>query len=230
MVEYEKKRILFVEDDVNYCNTITDVLLDEGYEVDTAEAALQGMELLALNEYDLIISDLFMGNVDGIEFLRYVKRVKPMVKTMILTANPTMDTELEALNLNVDKYAVKETRIDVLLKYIELLLRDQDVTNNRRYRTLKDTNEDVVVDLRSRTVSKDGQVVEITPKEFQIIVYLLEHMGEAVSRDELLEKLWDARYEDIDIRVIDVHIKDIRKKLQVQSIVSVRGFGYRWDA
>lgn len=222
-------KILFVEDDNQYRNTLINVLSKEGYQVDGAEHALQAMELFTKNQgYDLIISDLMMDNIDGIQFLTYIKNINPNSKTMILTAEPSMETELAALNIYVDKYLVKGTHIDVLLKYVERILEDPRAIAPLQHTLLRSKVEGVVVDVTALTVTKDEQEVALTPKEFAILKILLENRGLAVSREKILDELWDTKFETVDARVIDVHVKALRKKLQIQSIISVRGYGYKW--
>jgi len=187
------------------------------------------MELFALKEYDLVISDLMLNEIDGIRFLSYIKRLNPIIKTMILTAEPSMDSELAALDIYVDRYLVKETRVDVLLKYIDVILKQDSPELAKHQRVLKAPEEALELNLLGRKVTKNGEEVKLTPKEFEILKILLVNRGQALTRDEILAEVWDINYEDIDIRVIDVHIKKIRQKLKLQSIISVHGYGYKWD-
>ena len=222
------KKILFVEDDYDYRMTLAKIIEKAGYSVDASEDPLQAIELFALNSYDLVISDLKMDSLDGIRFLQYIKNKNADVKTMILTSAPTFETELEALDISIDKYMVKETRIDLLLKYIEVLLA-QSGNSSRKHQIVHSPFENIELDLGSRVIRKEGETINVTPKEFNILRVLMQNRGLAVSREKLLEEVWDVEHELIDPRVIDVHIKEIRKKLAVQSIVSIRGYGYKWD-
>lgn len=221
------KRILLVEDDQKYLETLRTIIEENNYQVKTAVSALSAMEMLAFNDYDLIISDLYMDSVNGIQFLKYVKRTKPFIKTMILTGSPSMDTELQSLDIYVDKYLVKETSTELLLKYIEVILSDSD--KPKEIVELRDDNEEIVVNLKSRSITRAGEQVKLSQKQYAIAVYLLEHHGVAVSREELFEGVWDTAREDVDLHVIDAHIKDIRKKLKVNAIITVRGYGYKWE-
>ena len=223
------RKILFIEDDHDYRNAILAVLENAGYIVDATESPIDGMELFALKEYDLVISDLMLNEIDGIRFLSYIKRLNPIIKTMILTAEPTMDSELAALDIYVDRYLVKETRVDVLLKYIDVILKQDSPELAKHQRVLKAPEEALELNLLGRKVTKNGEEVKLTPKEFEILKILLVNRGQALTRDEILAEVWDINYEDIDIRVIDVHIKKIRQKLKLQSIISVHGYGYKWD-
>lgn len=223
------KKILFIEDDHDYREAITAVLENAGYHVDSTESPIDGMELFALKEYDLVISDLVLAEIDGIRFLSYIKKLNPTIRTMILTAEPTMDSELAALDIYVDKYLVKETRVDVLLRYISVLLEQGQLEIPQYHRVLKAPEEALELNMLGRKVTKHGEEVKLTPKEFEILRVLLLNRGRALTRDEILEEVWD-KNEDIDIRVIDVHVKKLRKKLKLQSIISVHGYGYKWDS
>ncbi len=223
------KSILFVEDDREYQIAIHEILTKEGYQVDDVPGPIEAIEAFEEDKYDLVISDFKMDAMDGVRFLKYIKRISPNVRTMILTASPTVESELESLNIQIDKYLVKETRIDVLLKYIEYLMSLPIISKKRKHETLEALDEDLIIDIDARVVMKNGVKVQVSPKEYGILKMLLEQRGFAVSRDTLLEELWDTNHEIIDSRVIDVHMKSIRKKLQLQSIVSVRGYGYKWD-
>lgn len=223
----EMKKILFVEDDKDYRKVLANVLEEEGYQVEAVEDALIAIQKCTLQEYDLIISDLMMETIDGIQLLTHIKKENPKVKTMILTAEPSMDTELESLNIYVDKYLAKETRIDVLLKHIETVM-GKDEAAKKSILVVKDEN--IIVDALAYKVTKHDEEIHFTMKEFRILKLLLENQGIAVSREMILKEIWDNdEYEGIDTRVIDVHIKTIRRKLGVQKIVSIRGIGYKWD-
>jgi len=222
------KRILLVEDDKKYASTLKGILEETGYMVAVRYTAFEAMELLAFEDFDLIISDLYMDKIDGIQFLSYVKKTKPYSKTMILTGSPSTDSEVQSIDLYIDKYIVKETRMDLLLKYVALLL--EQTNEPREIIELRDDKEDVIVNLKSRVVRSDGKEITLSPKKYAILVYLLQHRGEAVSREELLENIWDTAWENIDIHVIDTHIKDIRRQLKVNAISTVRGYGYKWEA
>lgn len=225
-----KKHILFVEDDNEYRSSLTKILKDEGYRVDSVGSPLEAIELFATNKFDLVISDLVMEELNGIQFLKYIKKVNPHMKTIILTADPTNDTELAALDIFVDKYLMKGASYPVLLKHIENLLAQQSgIAGNRMVSKIEYVPENLVVNFLSRTVTKNGEQINITTKEFDILKVLLLNKGTALNREEIIEQIWDNAYENIDERVVDVHIRSIRKKLRTQAILSIRGYGYKWE-
>ena len=222
------KRILFVDDNEKYRQEIATILKDAGYEVDDVEDAIAAIEILQSNAYDLIISDLQMEAMDGIRLMNYVKRGNPETKTIILTGAATPESEIEALSLNVDKYLRKDLRKDVLLKYIESIFHEITIIHNAE-KTLKSPVNNIVVNLPRHEVYKNDTKMELTNKEFELLVYMLQNKGYAISREEFIEKFWDQEHEVVDVRVVDAHLKALRKKLQIINIVAIRGFGYKWS-
>jgi len=220
--------ILIVEDNKQYAKKIEQLLQDEGHNVDVAYDSLTGIEQVTKMEYDLVISDLMLDGIDGNRFLTFVKRTRPNMRTIILTGRPTFDTEKEALDNDIDYYLSKEIRLDILLSYINRALVVSKKQQDMQTRIISKL-ENVELNLKARTVKKAGQEIALTQKEFGILYLLLSNMGNAVSRESFIEELWDYRFENIEERVVDVHIKALRKKLQVSVIVSVRGYGYKWD-
>lgn len=223
-------KILFVEDNKKYRTTIEKVLKEAGYAVDSASGPMEGLELFTMNnkDYDLVISDLVMEEIDGIKFLAFVKKITPEIKTMILTAEPSAETELASLDIYVDKYLVKETKIEVILRHIQVLLAQPKILSKSN-QVLKSDIEGIVLDPSAFEVLKNGEPVSLTLKEFQILKLLLENKGAALSREQILDEVWDTNHETVDVRVIDVHIKAIRRKLTLQSLLAIRGYGYKWD-
>lgn len=223
------RRILFVEDDAQYRETLIRILENERYYVDAVGSALEAIGLFTLNHYDLVISDLMMEAIDGIQFLQYIKNTSPDMKTMILTAEPSTETEIQALDIYVDKYLVKGTSYDVLIKHIDHLLIQPTVIKKSNRRKIYYELENITLDMITRTVWRHDEKIAITTKEFDVLSILMENMGVAMSREEIISQIWDEAYEKIDERVIDVHIRSIRRKLKTQAILSIRGYGYKWD-
>ncbi|TLG73898.1 response regulator transcription factor [Culicoidibacter larvae] len=224
------KHILFVDDNQSYAIQMQEILSEAGYDVDIAFDSISAIEQFSKNSesYDLIISDRVMGNDDGIRFLSIIKNMDATLKTILLTAEPTPDSELEALNQYVDYYLTKDINRDVLLKYIERVL-EQPLAIQNDERMLTSEIEQIQVFLKERKVLVGGVEIELRRKEFDLLALFLANKGVAFSREEILERLWDRNHESTDERVIDVHINTLRRKLQISSLISVRGFGYKWD-
>lgn len=223
------KRILFVEDDEQYRKLLTTILEKEGYQIDSASSPIDAMGLFEKDKYDLLISDFKMEAIDGLKLIEFIKKVDNKTRTMILTASPSDESEIESLELKIDKYVVKETRIEILLKYVEYLLLLSETMKHQENEVLSAPSEGIILDLDARKVTKAGIEHHLTAKQFGMLKILLENKGKAVSRDEIIESLWDEEFEVIDTRIVDGHIKELRKKMDIQSIVSIRGYGYKWN-
>lgn len=218
--------ILLVEDDADYRQTMHELLEKEGYSVDSVENGLQGIEAMTKKHYVMIISDLEMEIMDGNRFLNFAKNTYPEMKTIILTGKPTDNSELEALANNVDYYLSKSTNSEILLEYIRRTFEMSSTGTDAVYYSRE---ENLRLDVGQHIVEVDDSEVELTKKEFEILHYLLKNKGQAVSRETLIKELWDSRFEEVNERAIDVHIKAIRKKTKVSAIVSIRGYGYKWN-
>ncbi len=222
-------KILLVEDNSNYRKYMQNLLLQNGHSVDSVAGPIEGLEYFELNEYDLVISDLLMEAMDGVKFLSFIKRRNSKIPTMILTGNPSDTTQLQALDIYVDKYLSKDIKKEILLKSIEYLL-----SLNLEYQEIKDKiliskTDNIKIDLEAHVAYKNGEKVILTQKEFAITSMFLENKGRVLSRDEIIEKIWGVSVELVEPRVIDVHMTAVRKKLKTTAILSIRGIGYKWD-
>ena len=222
-------RILLVEDNTEYAGSLIKALEMKKYELKYVESPIAALTEFAKYPYDLVISDYMMPGMNGIELLAALKDIKPEVKCIILTGFPQEEAELEALDLHVNRYLSKDKSIHVLVKYAEELLYEvQDVSSGGEKRLIS-KDERIMVDLDSREVYKNGELVEVTRKEYDLLVLFMENKGVALNRETISEKIWTTDIEDIDLRAIDGHIKRLRAKLKLFSIVSVRGYGYKWN-
>jgi Response regulators consisting of a CheY-like receiver domain and a winged-helix DNA-binding domain len=224
-----KKKILLVEDDFQYREFIRQILEDSGYYVESLDSPLDAMDVFEKDKFSLVISDLKMDTLDGVKFLKFIKKVDSNVRTMILTGMPSEETEQKAKELAIDKYMVKETRIDILLKSIEYLVLFSKEMLPQENNTISSISEKLVLDLDARVAYKGEDVVKLTTKQFELLRIFLEKKDLAISRDEIISRLWDTEFEEIDPRIVDGHIKDLRKKLNIHAIIAIRGFGYKWS-
>lgn len=224
------RTILIVDDNGEYLNTLVKLFETNGYAVDSTLDAVVAIEKAAMKKYDLVISDLVMGAVDGVRLVATLKRIQPDIKSIILTAEPSSVTEIEAISVSVDSYLPKDKSKEVLLKYVERLLgqastSEVDLTGQQ----LVSSAENIVMLLDQRKVMKNNQEVDLSFKEFQLLKFFLENKGAALCREEIKKILWDEDIEVVDDRAVDVHIKKLRAKLKTFSIMSIRGFGYKWN-
>lgn len=212
-------RLLIIEDDQLLLRSLTAVMREENYAVDTAGDGEAGLLKASESDYDCIILDGMLPVFDGWEVLR---RLRPLKATpvLMLTARDTVPDRVRGLDAGADDYLTKPFDGDELLARIRALIRR---SSGQASNTI--TIEDVSIDISARTVARDGQDVFLTAREYALVEYLALHRGNVVSRSELYEHLFD---EDDDTlsNLLDVHVSNIRKKLGAEFITTRRGHGY----
>ena len=221
-----KKKVLIIDKDKGYYESLIQLIEGNDCHIDVVDTVMNGMEKLALCTYHLVISELKLEILDGLEILKYVRKVQPQAKRIILTKYPSMEAEFAAIELEIDQYIDKAKNTAVLTKYIEMHL--NSIVEEVDTAIIEDVNENIKFIPKEKIVYKNDIQVNLTPKEYEICRYLLENIGVAISREEIHKLFWDNNHESPDIHIIDANIKNIRRKLQVNAIVSVRGFGYKW--
>lgn len=219
-------RILIVEDEPSIANFLKEGLVEEGFAVDTADNGKQGLQLALdyLEEYDIILLDWMLPGMSGIEILRNIRKEDPAVPIIFLTARDTTDDAVFGLETGANDYIRKPFAFDELLARIRVLMRTKGGENSVFY------YGDIKLDVNSHRVSKAGENVELTQKEFALLEFLLRNKGKVSRRTRIIEKVWDIHF-DYDTSVIDVYINALRKKLDVKNsesfIETIRGVGYR---
>lgn len=212
-------RILVVEDEPRLLQNIARILREEGYAVDTAPDGEEGLFKAEAWEYDAIVLDLMLPRVDGWQMLARLRKSRN-TPVLILTARGQVGDRIKGLDTGADDYLTKPFDLNELLARIRALIRR---AAGQRDATIEIGG--VVVQTIARVVSKDGQPVTLTPREYAILEYLALHRGKVVSRTELYEHLFDET--DISLsNLIDVHVFSIRRKLRPDIIVTLRGQGY----
>lgn len=214
-------KILIVEDDEAIANLININLKAEGYHCICAFDGKTGANLIEKDDFDLILLDIMLPEIDGYELLEYVK---PMGTPVIfLTAKSGVDDRIKGLKLGADDYIVKPFQVGELLARVEALLRRYGKINHKL------AFADVEIDMNSRIVSKDGQPVELTVKEFDLLVELIQNKNVALYRERLYEKVWGGTYMG-DTRTLDSHIQRLRRKLGWDNYIkTVFRIGYRLE-
>ncbi|MGL9727696.1 response regulator transcription factor [Enterococcus sp. DIV0756] len=223
------KRIMLVEDDEKYAEKLKQAIIREGYEVSYFSTPIKAVADFTKNNYDLVISDFCMKDMDGVKLLTILKEINPCIRSIILTAFPEEEVEMEAIDINVDHYLSKDKSLTIMLKYIQYLLKREVNTGVTASYRLSSSIEQITIDTKKRVVEKENEVVSLTKKEYDLLVLFLKNKGTALSREDIAEQLWSNDIENIDLRVIDGHIKRLRSKLSLFSISSVRGYGYKWS-
>lgn len=217
-------RILIVEDDARISRYLQLELVHEGYEVETAFDGLSGLDTALTGNFDLIILDLMMPGMSGIEVCRRVRRESD-VPIIILTAKDDISDKVTGLDTDADDYMTKPFAIEELLARIRAAL---------KRRSPIPTEETIVIDMleinpTGRQVFYDGEPVELTKKEYDLLECLAKHENAVLTRNQLLDRVWGYEYLG-DTNVVDVYIRYLRAKLDqkynVKLIHTVRGVGY----
>jgi two-component system response regulator ArlR len=217
------KNILIVEDEANISDFVKGELEYEGYNVCIKEDGREGLEEALKNEYDLIILDVMLPSMNGFEICRRLKREKQSTVIMLSAKDSVMD-KVNGLQIGADDYIAKPFAIEELLARIEVVFRRQDNSNNYIIKF-----KDITINKSSRIVKKDSNEINLTNKEYELLMILLDNKDKVVTREELLEKIWGYGYEP-ETNVIDVYIRYLRSKLnnenKEQYIQTVRSVGY----
>ena len=215
------QKILVVEDEKAIANLIKMNLEAEGYRCTCAYDGKSGADFIERESFDLILLDIMLPEIDGYELLEYIK---PMGTPVIfLTAKSGVSERIKGLKLGADDYITKPFQVGELTARVEALLRRYGKINKHL------TFADVEVDIISRTVTKAGQPVELTVKEFDLLVELIQNKNVALYRERLYEKVWGEEFMG-DTRTLDSHIQRLRRKLSWENYIkTVFRIGYRLE-
>ena len=222
-------KILIVEDEPNMVSGLRDNFEFEGYEVITAEDGLSGLNRALNDSPDLVVLDVMMPRMSGLEVCKQLKSKRPSVPVIMLTARGQEVDKVVGLELGADDYVTKPFSIRELLARVKAVLRRAQTVPKEQERYLFG---EVEVNLRSCQVSKKGKALEFSSKEFDLLKYFLCHPGETLSRDRLLEDVWG--YDHFPTtRTVDAHIVRLRQKLEAKPdeprfILTVHGTGYKF--
>jgi len=216
-------RLLIVEDDQLLGEGIQAGLTQEGYAVDWVEDGEAAETALMTNEYELIVLDLGLPKKTGLEVLKGMRARDIDVPVIILTAQDTVEDRILGLDTGADDYITKPFDLDELGARIRALLRRR---GGRTSPVIQHNH--ITLDPASHTVTKDGTAVDISPREFTILLLLLENMGKVMSRSRLEEGLY-AWNDEVESNTVEVHIHHLRKKLGSELIRTIRGVGYIID-
>lgn len=215
------KMILVIEDETAIQNVIRAFLEDAGYTVVLASDGLEGIRQFRAHRPDLVLLDLMLPKIDGFGVCELIRR-QSQVPILMLTALDGEEEQLRGFRLNIDDYVTKPFSMPVLLEKIRVILRRSGGTvedGPLRYR-------DLSLDLDAREVRLEGRTLELTAREFELLHTFLSAPGRVFTREMLLSKLWGYDFFG-DERVVDSHIKNLRRKLGRNYIETVRGVGYR---
>jgi DNA-binding response OmpR family regulator len=220
-----KKNILIIEDETRIRFLLRDYFLKESFNIIEASDGDEGLNCFISNKIDLVILDIMMPKVDGITVLEMIRKVST-VPVILLTAKGQEEDKLFGYEMGADDYITKPFSPKILIAKVKALLKR---TSEEIYSATKDYNG-LKINKLSHEVKLDNTTLNLSPKEFELLVYLSDNEGIALSRDTILDNVWGLDYYG-DLRTVDTNIKRLREKLSDKAsyIVTVRGSGYRFE-
>ena len=236
----KKNKILIVEDETNIADSVKLNLEAEGYEVENTTDGQMGLHYARTLKPDLIILDIMLPKLDGFEVNKIIQK-ELSIPVIFLTAKSDELSTVLGLELGADDYISKPFSMRELVSRVKAVLRRLENTKSHSMPSQINNNpqkgkfiyDDIEIDIDGRRVLRNGNLIHLKPKEFEILVYLSSNQGMAISRDALLDKIWGIDYFG-DKRTVDVHIRWLRKKIELDSqkpkhLITVRNVGYRFD-
>ncbi|MDD6824777.1 MAG: response regulator transcription factor [Oscillospiraceae bacterium] len=221
-------KILIVDDEVNIRLVVKEYAEFEGYDVDEAENGMQAIDMVKNNDYDLIIMDVMMPKLDGYSACKEIKKIKS-IPVIMLSARGEEYDKLFGFEIGIDDYVVKPFSPKELMARIKVVIKRNTGTNDKSSDRFK--FEGLEIDMAGREVYVNGERASMTPKEYDLLFFLVKNKNLAMSRDKLLESVWGYDFFGDD-RTVDTHIKMLRNSLGEyrKFIVTLRGMGYKFEA
>lgn len=217
--------ILIVEDDADIQELLKNFLQEVEYETTIAGDGMEALALFSTKGFDLILLDIMLPKIDGFTVCELIRK-QSQVPIIMLTALNGEEEQIKGLDMQVDDYITKPFSMPVLVRKIAAVLRRSRMIPEQEHQTICYKN--LILDLDSYSASVNGESYELTQREFEVLRELLLNQGRVLTRQNLLEHLWKYDFYG-DERVVDTHIKNIRKKLGIDFIQTIRGVGYKID-
>ena len=221
-------RMLVVEDEANLARAVRDGLVGEGFAVDVATNGVDGLHQARVHPYDAIVLDIMLPQLSGYEVCRTLRREGIWTPVLMLTAKDGEYDEADALDFGADGYLTKPVSFVVLLAHLRALVR-----RGRSERPTVLQVGDLELDPGEHRVARAGTPIELRPREFALLHFLMRHPGQAVRKSSIIEGVWDEFYEG-DPNIVEVYVSYLRKRIDApfgrQAIETVRGVGYRLRA
>lgn len=219
-------RFLVVEDEKRIADFLSRGLESAGYAIDVAADGTHAIDMVHATDYDLVILDMMLPDIDGLQVLEKIRNRKSSPPVLILSARGGVDDRVRGLELGADDYLVKPFAFVELLARVRVLLRRGQPTPERL------SVGDLVLDCIRRKVIRGVENIELAPKEFSILEYMMRNRGRPLSRTMIVEHVWDMDYDGLT-NIVDVYIRHLRSKIDdkwpVKLIHTVRGIGYMLD-
>ncbi|MBN17993.1 MAG: DNA-binding response regulator [Chloroflexi bacterium] len=222
-----QEKLLIIEDEINLQNALKYYFEQENYAVDIAQDGELGLSKARGIKPSIIILDLMLPKLDGLEFCR-IFRKESDTPIIMLTAKGSETDKVLGLEMGADDYLVKPFAMRELLARVRALLRRKSNKTTNNLGNL--ISENLKIDLNSHITTLDGENIDLSPKEFLLLKFLIINKGKALSRNAILDEIWGKNYIG-DSRTVDVHIRWIRKKINsiTERIRTIRGVGYRFE-
>ena len=219
------QRMLVVEDDLDIQELLKNFLQEVGYEIVLASDGVEALSTFSSAQFDLVLLDVMLPKIDGFAVCELIRK-QSQVPIIMLTALSGEEEQIRGLDLQVDDYITKPFSMPILIRKIAAVLRRSSGPQEDEHKTI--TYQNLLLDFDNHTATVDGTTHELTQREFEVLKELLTQQGRILTRQNLLDKLW--RYDFYgDERVVDTHIKNLRKKLGIDFIQTIRGVGYKID-
>ena len=217
-------RILIVDDETKIREVVSEYAKASGYDCDQACNGKDAVEMVSRNSYDCVILDIMMPELDGFSACKKIKAIRD-VPVIMLSARTEEDDKLFSFDIGVDDYVTKPFSPKELMARIKVVVERSANRSSERY-----VIDGLVIDVLGRSVTIDGRKVTLTPKELDLLIYMVQNKNIALGRDKLLSAVWEMDYYEDD-RTIDTHVKMLRKDLgpYAEHIVTVRGMGYKFE-
>lgn len=224
-------KLLIVDDEMHIRDLVQKYATFENYESETAENGLEAIGKVKHNEYDLVLMDIMMPELDGFSAVKEIRKIS-QVPVIMLSARSEEYDKLYGFDLGIDDYVTKPFSPKELMRRVNAVLARATHKNNQESAT---TNEvwqykNLKIDYSAHIVTINNEKIDLTPKEYELLVYLIKNQNIAVRREQLLEKVWGYDYYGDD-RTLDTHMKSLRKKIgeYANCIITIRRVGYRFE-
>jgi heavy metal response regulator len=218
-------KILLVEDDKGIVRFVQKGLLEKGYSVDIASDGEEGARLILHENYDLIILDILLPKMDGIEILKRIRQAQIQTPVIFLTAKDTEGDIIRGLDSGADDYVTKPFSFNELLERIQALIRRGKMANSASKLQIANLR----IEVEGHRVFREKTKIELTPKEYALLEFFVRHSGQIITRTMISEKVWDYHF-DTATNIIDVHISHLRNKIdknfEPKLLHTAKGIGY----
>ena len=217
-------RLLLVEDESSIANFIRQGLTEAGYAVDVAQDGQEGLDYIRAADYDVLILDIMLPRLDGVTLLRQLRAKGNKTPALMLTARDTVDNRVEGLDAGADDYLVKPFAFPELLARVRALLRRPPLQAGTVLQI-----DNLQMDTAKHTVERNGRLIDLSPREYAVLEYLMRHPNQVLSRTQIGEHVWNFDFYN-ESNVVDVYIGYLRRKVdkpgELSLIHTVRGVGY----